>query len=194
LAQGSELGFIGGFVSVLVIAVANTLFAFVTAFGIRYVFHVNKVYKYSSIVAIIGIVCVVISFILLVGHYRDSLQSDPIQASHLAILSFQESLFGIEDFNAWVLIAISALAYIVLVIKFLFADDMYPGYVKLTHEVKAEEDNWADISKQVATSANSTIETFQRDLSSDHKIMRTDYNKYKSSLERSRKILGSQSD
>ncbi|MFA0465405.1 hypothetical protein AB4524_00705 [Vibrio breoganii] len=192
LAEGSELGLIGGFFSALVIAVVNTLFAFITASVIRYVFHVNKGYKISAIASLVLIFILLTCFILLVGHYRDSLQSDPFQASRLAIASFTDNPFGIEDFNAWVLVAISWLAFSVLVLKFLFADDLYPGFGKLSRDEKVEQENWIESCESLGAKANKIIEDSQVSLANDQKKMRTDFNKYKSSLERSDKLVSNQ--
>ncbi|GAA5189537.1 hypothetical protein GCM10025772_12150 [Ferrimonas gelatinilytica] len=192
LAQGSELGAIGGFVSAAVIAITNTLFAFISAVIVRHFFHINVNKKIASVLSLAVLLIFVTTFILLVGHYRDSLQSDPFQASKLALVSFNESYFGINDFNAWVLVAISGLAYIVLVIKFLFSDDLYPEYGKLDRELKAESENWISYCKTAAEEANRIIDKAQNELSMNLKSIRTDFNQYKSSLERSKEVVEKQ--
>jgi hypothetical protein len=111
LSQGNELGLIGGIVSALVIMAINLAIAIFFSSLLR---KANSVQKNQRIMAWSGMAVLLptyLTFILLIGHYRDCVESDPFNASRQAVTDLLSTPFAIDDTFSWILILFSILMF-----------------------------------------------------------------------------------
>lgn len=135
-AKGSELGLLGGASQAIIISLVNIILAFFLSKIIRYT-NIAKVFlKYSAYIMALGILFVVFTFNILVGHLRIYLVESPDTAYRDAITSFKENPFNLSDFNSVILVLIGILIFIIATFDFYKMDDIYPGYGKLDRSYK----------------------------------------------------------
>ena len=192
LKEGNDLGYIGGFVSALIITGANFLLALVIAnVGIRNIHHIKMHKKIMGWFVTAGMATLLVSFVLLVGHYRDELALveqqgiEPYEASVRADKAMIENSLGISDFFAWVLVIISILAAGIMGFKIFFSDDPYPGYGKLERKMLEVE---TDSQKMEAKYLDETLALIKKagvDLMSKKRECFTKFQEYKNSIDRS---------
>jgi hypothetical protein len=140
LQQGSELGFIGGLISALIITAVNVLVAMIVGtYIVPLIFHIKWPLKIlGSFLALIYLYLIT-NFCFLVGHYRSELNKDPFEAAENAVTSFMENMWGIDNFNGWILVGVSFSVGIFATIKFFIADDKFPGYGNIHRKKIASE-------------------------------------------------------
>ncbi len=147
LSEGSELGFIGGFVSALIITCLNVFFAWIFgALIIPRFFHMKIYMKVLAAVLTTLYLYASVNFSLLVGHYRSAIHSDPFEAAELSVKSYLAGAWDITNFYGWVLFGISLLVSVFAAFKFFIADDRYPGYGSI-HRQKVEKEVRFDFAR-----------------------------------------------
>ena len=136
-AAGTDLGYLGGFMSALVVSLANLLFSFATgALALRYMHHVVR-FK-----AVIGGCFLALwmgsmgVFHLLVAHYRDLLLIDPDHAMLGAWDSLRAAPFGLESMESYIVMIIGLVISLIFLMDGYSFDDVYPGYGKADREYK----------------------------------------------------------
>ncbi len=136
-AAGTDLGYLGGFLSALVVSIANLLFSFTTgAIALRYMHHVIR------LKAVIGGFFLALwmgtmgVFHLLVAHYRDLLLSDPNHAMLGAWDSLRAAPFGLESMESYIVMIIGLVISVIFLLDGYSFDDAYPGYGKADREYK----------------------------------------------------------
>ncbi|WP_346837200.1 hypothetical protein [Microbulbifer sp. SAOS-129_SWC] len=188
LSKGSELGLAGGFLQALIISLVNLGLAAFAAFALRNSFHRNPLRKLLSVTAFAGIAAFATAFVFGVGHYREALEMNPQLASKLAVLNLWGDPAGIHDFNAWIMVIVSAIALVLLTLKFFAVDDRYPGYTAITRRVRELQGRWADGCEAAIEEFNQLAEAEQRVLADKEKAIRAQFIGFKSSIERSEEI------
>ncbi|MBB5212073.1 hypothetical protein [Microbulbifer hydrolyticus] len=188
LSKGSDLGLVGGFFQAFIISLVNLGFAAFMAFSLRNCFHQNLVRKGAAVLVSAAVLAVAIIFVLGVGHYREALEQNPFTASQLAMTSLWNQPLGIQDFNSWIMVVVSAIALILLTAKFFVVDDRYPGYTAITRRVRALQKSWAETFEEAIESINELGEEVHELLAEKEKTIRAQFIQFKASIERSEEI------
>lgn len=188
LSKGSELGLVGGFFQAFIIALVNLGLAAFAAFALRGIFHRNPARKLVSTILFAGVAALATAFVLGVGHYREALELNPFVASKLAVMNLWGAPLGIHDFNAWIMVIVSAIALILLTAKFFVVDDRYPGFTAMTRRSRALQEQWAHSCTDAVDEINEIAEEARQSLSEKEKEIRSQYIAFKSSIERSEEI------
>jgi hypothetical protein len=190
LAQGNEFGFVGGLASAAIISSLNVSFSFLAGtYVLPQVFHISPSRKVLGYFFLSIYVSVVSAYCLLVGHYREEIGGDYLDAAHRAFLSFQESMLGIEDFNAWVLVGISAAISIVVTIKFLTADDIYPGFGDVDRKMVLANKKFNKMKSKFDDEGHSIIKNGEDSIHNLHTAADQNVANYRISLNDSEQVL-----
>ena len=143
LAKVSDYGLLGGWVEAFGISLVNIGFAFLVGYYVaRNIWHINLFRKFLGLLAVSSWILFVISFNLLVAHYRET----PGIATEIAGFVFNEFLndpTGINDFKSWMLCFIGILAALFAFIHALKFDDIYPFYGKLDRKYEKLRTSYA---------------------------------------------------
>ncbi len=186
LAQGQELGLVGGFISALIITFANVGMALIVGnWGIPQLFHVQPKRKVIGWAVGTFYLFYLFALSLLVGHYRTELQSDPWAAAQRAIQSFRENPFELNDFNGWILVLISAIVGMIAMIKFFTADDPYPGYGEKDRKMKKKQRDYDQLKIQFSENLLQCVREFEEKLDSYRTDASHTITQYKASLKNS---------
>jgi len=188
LSRGSELGLVGGFFQAFVLSLVNLGLAAFSAFALRNMFHVNVFRKLFFLVLFALIFVLSACFIFGVGHYREAIALNPWTASKTAVKSLLDSPLGIQDFNSWIMVVVSAIALILLAAKFFVVDDRYPGYTAISRRVRELQRKWYGGCSEAFGEISAAAEDAQRALSGKEKEIRSQYISFKTSIERSEDI------
>ena len=165
LSESSEFGLAGGFMQAVLLSVINVSFSGCLAFVVRYTRHVDKNYKIVGVTVSGVTICVLFSFMFLVGHYRDALELSTDNAHTIAIDSFVAGCFHLQLFQSWLLVCASLLFNVFFSYKFYNMDDSYPGYGKISrHYEKAKsrmeeaQDNYLPLLENFIKSQNDNLD------------------------------------
>lgn len=145
-AQGNDFGLLGGGIQASIVSIINLIVGgLIGALCLRQMNHIQKWRKY--VFGIFAMLLVAFSFIfnLLVGHYRAALSVQPDDAKQLAISGFRESVFGVSDWDSWVLIFIGIFITFLVALKSKSASDAYPGYKKRDKAMKDAKEYLSDL-------------------------------------------------
>jgi len=142
-AMGSEFGYLGGMIEAIVISGMNVGVAvLVGLWGAPYVNHRAFSKKAWGCLSLLIWIAFVVGLNVFAGHYRSALVQSPLEAVTQAVVTIQDSFFGIETTQGWLLCAIGVLASVAVLAKVYFSDDPYPGYSKVSLAYDRAKENW----------------------------------------------------
>ena len=131
-AQGSSLGFLGGWMTALLTALANVLASTLAGgFFYRYTNHCKTSWRCFGWIGFIALCFFVGLLHLAVAHYRElAIRMTDVDAVSFvaALTALKENPFGFQDMLSLVLIIIGVFITIVAMRKGYSWDDPYPGY------------------------------------------------------------------
>ncbi|MCW8125571.1 hypothetical protein [Microbulbifer halophilus] len=188
LSRGSELGLLGGFFQAFILSLVNLGLAAFIAFSLRNLFHVNILRKLCFGLLFVAISAASLYFVLGVGHYREALEADPFTASEVAVTSLWSAPWGIRDFNSWIMVIVSAIALSLLVAKFFVVDDRYPGYTAVSRRVRDLQRQWVERCGDAFDEIGEAVEESRQALSEKDREIRSQFIRFKASIERSEDI------
>lgn len=133
-ASGSDLGLLGGLMQAVVISLVNiSLGVMLGLFLIPQMHHINRVRFYAGLIGSITLILISAVFNILVAHYRTALVHFPDSAGEVAVQTFKENMFHIQEVDSWILFALGFIFFLAAAWKAYKFDDPYPGYGKLDH-------------------------------------------------------------
>ena len=172
LMEVNAFGLIGSSVQMGLIGAVNVLIAG-AAMGalLRWCHHIALWRKFFSWLGIVLIVAAVVSFNLVVGHFRDSMQavlSDP-SADIFALGSdtFQRFLAGwasLDSFQSFLLVLLGILFFSVASWKWFQRDDIYPDYGRRDRELKKVRANYVKEFDRVNDDLQKTYQKYKSKL------------------------------
>lgn len=130
LAEGSDMGFLGGFVQAIGIAGVNVVVAYLTGrYVAPWVTYKNWFVKILALMGL-GLYVAAASVInLAVAHFRAaSGQFETAKAAQMAMQAVFDTPLALPDFQAWLLLLVGVLFSVATVIDAFVMDDPYPGY------------------------------------------------------------------
>jgi hypothetical protein len=128
-AEGSNLGFVGGWSIAITISAVNILFGFLVGkFVVPFKNHISEFKKYSAYTAFVTFTSISILMNLGVAHYRDAIGVNPDNADILTIELFSQNFWVLSGASSWLLFFIGFMFYILAFYKGYNWDDHYPGY------------------------------------------------------------------
>lgn len=140
-AAGTDLGYLGGFFSALVVSVANLLLSFTTGvLALRYMHHVQKIKAIAGGLFFAIWMGVTGIFHLLVAHYRDLLLIDPDHAMVGAWDKLRAAPFGLESMESYIVMIIGLVISVIFLLDGYNCDDAYPGYGKADRDYRKKLD------------------------------------------------------
>jgi hypothetical protein len=130
LAEGSDLGFLGGFVQAIGIAGVNVVVAYLTGRYIApWVAYRNWFVKFLALIGMVLYVGAAAVINLAVAHFRAaSGQFETAKAAQVAMQAVFDTPLALPDFQAWLLLVVGILFSVATVIDAFVMDDPYPGY------------------------------------------------------------------
>lgn len=142
-AKGHELGLLGGLITALVASFINVALGF---FAGKYLYprtnHRDTEQKVIGITLIILYLGIVILFNLAIGHFRDAYSMQLEEPGRAAMASMGTSLFGIKEFESWILFCVGIFFSLSAFIDGVRIDDPYPGYGKLDQRFRLAETDY----------------------------------------------------
>lgn len=145
-ATGNELGLFGGISVATTISILNVGFLSVFGYLSRYINHRYFFRKMMGLLLIILALAFTFTFNLGVSHFREATASFPWEeAVFIAVKSFQESPFGIENIESWFLFCAGILVCITAFWKAWAIDDPYPDYGRVSRRLENSRENYAHL-------------------------------------------------
>jgi len=141
-AQGLDSGLIGGAVYAMSLAALNVTIAYVLGrWPSRYLYHrqfgLKLVGGFATLIALVAMVAVGLG----IAHFRDALTTGSINAPAQALRAFLDTPWTLNDLMSWGLFGLSVVFALAGFFDGLFANDLYPGYGKVSRRAaEASED------------------------------------------------------
>ena len=158
-AKGHEMGMLGGGFVALIPSFLNVLTGYYLGnYGCRLAVHKAAVKRYAGVLlcALLPVWC--FGFNLLIAHYRTAMagmvDADMGDAAHIAIQTFRDTPFGLEDVESWLLLITGCTFSLIATLDFWKMDDPYPGFgerardhdKKLQFYAHLKEDSLAELN------------------------------------------------
>lgn len=157
-AKGSDLGLLGGAFQALLISCVNVGAAlFAGIYVLRNLQHVEKWRVGMAGLGLSGYLVFVGFFNLATAHYRAQLGIDPLTALVKVFQSLFRNPFGINDFDATILLFIGFIFSFAALIKAYVADDRYPGYGKVDRRYLEADDAYQEGKQNLRDAVHSVI-------------------------------------
>lgn len=143
-SKGSDLGLVGGISQASIVAVINVFNAFLIGL---YLFpnvnHNSIIRKVLGYFSLLFLVITVISYNLLVAHFRDQLSIDASNAIKSTIDSFFNNPVSLNSFDSWLLCFLGCIFAIIAFIDGYTFDDKYPGFGSLDRRKLQAQDDYS---------------------------------------------------
>lgn len=163
-AMGSELGFLGGIIQATVISGINVGAAVLWGlFWVPFINHRKFAKKLIGGLSVLLWGAFILTLNIFAGHYRSELEQDPLLAVTEAVLSIEQSFFGIESAQGWLLSAVGILASLAVLVKVYFSDDPYPEYSKFFRAHKAANEEWLDAKSEFVGELKKNSDNFEQE-------------------------------
>lgn len=126
---GSPWGLVGGFMQASLCAAANLAVAFAAGLGARELVHVHPARKTFGVSVAVAYALFLVSFTLLIGHYRIALAANPDDAAVIAIERLTTDPLGAFADLHTILLMIASVGFAFLAFgTAMHTRDLYPGY------------------------------------------------------------------
>ncbi len=163
-AMGSELGFLGGIIQATIISGINVGAAVLCGlFWVPFINHRKFAKKLVGGLSILLWSALILTLNIFAGHYRSELEQDPLLAVTEAVVSIQQSFFGIESAQGWLLSAVGILTSLAVLVKVYFSDDPYPGYSKVFRAHKAANEEWLNAKSEFVEQLKKNSDNFEQE-------------------------------
>ncbi len=161
LAEGSELGLLGGIAQAVMIAAINiSISFFLIGTVFRYKNHVSSIKKFFAYLGLCVYLAFIVGFNLLVAHYRDYFAISPDEAGELALERFLDQPLQLEAFNSWILFFMGILFALFALFDGYKRDDSYPGYGKIHRRLAELNEEYEDQRDEVVNQIESVRQSF----------------------------------
>jgi hypothetical protein len=129
---GFPWGLVGGFMQASLCAAANLAVAFAAGIGVRELVHVSPGRKAFGVSVAVAYALFLMSFTLLIGHYRIALAADPDHAATMAITQLTTDPSGAFADLHTILLMIASVGFALLAFgTAMHTRDLYPGYTEV---------------------------------------------------------------
>ncbi|MEY8199083.1 MAG: hypothetical protein RPS47_07575 [Colwellia sp.] len=188
LSKGSELGYIGGFITALIISIVNLSVGATCGELVRNINHRDTFRKILGWFVPLLSICLAGALALLIGHYRDALESDPFEAAVLAVPAFLNAPFGLVNINSWILFSISLVSFGGAALDRFSCDDVYPNYGNLHRDKEAKDKELTRKKEEIYINLSKIIQDSQAELNSKHLEVKEACEFYESSIRKSENL------
>lgn len=147
-AKGSDLGLVGGWSDAAIFAAVNIAVALVVGQTAgRYVGHRDQAKRLVAIAGLLAWAIFTLGFAMFVGHYRDALEGQAVDAFSSAVASISVSPLGFSSVHSWVLLFAGCLFAFVALFDARLMNDPYPGFGAVARAADEAEDEYEDERK-----------------------------------------------
>ena len=130
LAQGNQLGLLGGWTEAVLISLINA--GFLAAFSaalFRQTVHVSGTKRWFGRLGLLVLLVAAVVFNLILAHYRNALSGDtPESAASIAWITFTSDPLALGDVRSLMLFLIGLSVWLFSTYEWLKMDDIYPGF------------------------------------------------------------------
>lgn len=145
-AAGNELGLVGGVSVAIVISIVNVGFLSILGFLSRNINHCNYFRKIIGLIWLALAITFSVIFNLAVAHFREATASLPWEEAVIfSVRSFQESPFGMENIESWLLLCMGVLVCTIAFWKAWAFDDPYPDYGRVSRRLEFAREEYAEL-------------------------------------------------
>ncbi|MDC0004198.1 hypothetical protein OAE19_07345 [Porticoccaceae bacterium] len=133
LAEASDFGLFGGASQAIIISVINISLGLVIGMGAwPKTNHIKRIQSTLGYIYIFLGSVAVLTFNLLIGHYREVLIENPDDSGIAAVKQFQEGMFNLTEIESIFLVVIGLLVAGLSFWKGMSQNDRYPGYTHVS--------------------------------------------------------------
>lgn len=136
---------------------------------VRYINHVNPIYKSLGFITIILYLIYTLVINLLIAHFRSEALSNVIeigqnnvinqelierylQTALTALSNFQSNWFGLKDIWSWMIFALGCVLSFGAIMEGYVSDDKYPGYGNVHRNYKSDYDDFTEALEELTES------------------------------------------
>ena len=135
LADASDFGLFGGASQAIIISVINIALGIsVGLFAWPKTDHVNRIQSTLGYIYLVIGGAIVLTFNLLIGHYREVLIENPDDSGIAAVTQFSEGMFTLTEIDSIFLVFIGLLVAALSFWKGMTQNDGYPGYTHVSKQ------------------------------------------------------------
>lgn len=176
--DANPLGFTGGFIQALMLALIGIFLAWTTSCFIRQTNHISFfkkiVFGFLTLISI----SLLIAFVMAVGHLRDFQLSNPaLELKELQPQFFVNKLrhetFVLSSVDSYLMTSVIIIFSIIAVIDFYKMDDSYPGYGKITKRFEDAFEELNDCRKTQSELLHTNKEKALQEIRDLQKIVET---------------------
>lgn len=158
IALGHQLGILGGFVNAITISALNVGGGVAAGLIVmRYLNHRSRIHKSLATLGVVIFAVLVLTFNLLVAHYRDVFESgNGAHAAETALQDFRRAPFMLNNLNGWILFAVGCSFAMVAAYDGFRLDDPYPGYGALARRAEEANSDYVDAKERALADITAT--------------------------------------
>ena len=180
LAEASNYGLVGGASMAIIISLINIALGFVTGFAIfPYTNHINRAISILSYASLMVGFAVVLTFNLLIGHYREVLIQNPDNSGVLAMTHFSEGIFNLTEIESIFLVFIGLIVSGISYWKGMTQNDRFPGYTSVSKQRDSMRDDLYEAKEAALNELNLINDQFAQWLLQLHKKVSHDFSRCK---------------
>lgn len=177
-ADGTDLGYLGGFFQAFAVATGNIALAFACGrLALPLMSHIKKSWVFVGACGFGVWMGLCLVYHLLVAHYRDLLLIDPDNAMLGAWGKFWASPFGFESLESYVIMVIGIVISIAALIDGYKFDDAYPGYGKIDRDYRKKLAALESVETEVRSTMTESITSTETKISDRMKDYEEKYSK-----------------
>lgn len=162
--EGLEGGLIAGFVTAVVISLANTVGSFSLGRLSTNFFHVSVARKAIGGIFLLFWIVFTVTVAFSAGHYRDALQVDPDQVNALWFSAMGTHFFKLASMDSYLLLLVTLFFGIVAFVDGLAWNDRYPGYTDIAKRRQEAIDACQEVQNDLRNKLAAIFESAKKDL------------------------------
>ena len=189
-AKGHELGYLGGISEAIIISIINIVFlAFLLGWqGLRQITHVNWSRKVIGIFFLLVFLLAVPTFNLAVAHYRQAFVAHTEDPGQIMLKTFLDNPFKLNDFDGYMLTIMGITTCIIACIEFWNLSDPYPGYERLSRELKILDETYTDIQNELVEELLQIRDNGFKEMTNAVDVLNKNQHEYRMLIERMKNI------
>jgi len=182
LGQGSELGYVGGFIESLLIACVNVGLAYFIIWRcVQAANHRRIGVRALGYLGVLIFSLLIFAVNLLGAHYRDAMVefgqlaaqglSPPVPPSRQAVISFFAEPFAIAELMSWFMLVVGCMFAFVTALQRYRLTDSYPGYERADRAHQKAYDDYSQRYAHHVGALEQQLRIFNRGMTSERDYM-----------------------
>ena len=178
LAEASDFGLFGGASQAIIISVINISLGLIVGMGAwPKTNHIKRIQSTLGYIFLVLGSAAVLTFNLLIGHYREVLIENPDDSGIAAVKQFSEGMFNLTEIESIFLVVIGLLVAGLSFWKGMSQNDRYPGYTHVSKNRDVARERLYEAKNEALEDLNAITEECEEGLRKLLRKVKVDYSR-----------------